>query len=125
MSIETLDAKCSIDLLSSCNSQNSHVVDEAICKPYAGGTLWTIDKFLTPSEVNSILESCKGHYEYLQYRNSFRVIAIDSNMVLTKLISSRLSQNDFLSKLTCVDWQIPRGFNDPNVEWLPNDGTIY
>lgn len=124
MSIESLDAKCSIHILPSNYTNNTHVPNDAVCKPYAGGTLWEIDNFLTSFEANEILQSCTNHYEYLQYRNSYRCIAIDSNQVLSNLISKRLSQNNFLSKLNGYDWQQPRGFNDPNIEWLPNDGTI-
>lgn len=124
MSIESLDAKCSIHLLPSNYNNDSHNVACGVPKQYAGGTLWEIDNFLTSYEVNAILESCETHYEYLQYRNSYRCIAIDTNQVLSNLISKRLSQNDFLSKLNGSDWQQPRGFNDQNIEWLPNDGTI-
>lgn len=123
MSIESLDAKCSIHMLPS-HYLSEHIASDAVCKPYAGGTLWEIDNFLTPFEVNTILESCQNHYEYLQYRNSWRCIAIDTNQVLSDLISNRLAQNDFLVKLNGCDWQQPRGFNDPCVEWLPNDGTV-
>jgi hypothetical protein len=125
MSLQTLDPKCSIDILYELGVSDFHIAGNAECKSYAGGAIWVIDEVLSPFECQNILSSCENSYEYLQYRNSWRTLAIDQNKVLTNLLQDRLKQNNFLDKLNDpITWQHPRGFHDPNIRWLPNDGTI-
>lgn len=123
MSLETLDPKCSLNFLENVR-QPEHISKESVCNQYKGGNIWAIDDFLSPSEIFEILETVDKHYEYLEYRNSYRCIGIDNNHVLSELIKTRLNQNDFVNKLNGDCHVTPRGFVDPNIVWLPNDGTV-
>jgi len=93
------------------------------CKEIFENKIWICNNFLSDSECDEIIiNGEKNNMEYLNYRKSYRIIALDSNKNLVKTISNRLEQHNFISsinKLKCI----PYGFDSYNINWNNNDSS--
>lgn len=78
--------------------------------------IYTIDDFLSGELCDEIiLNSESSGFDYLNFRQSYRLLAKDENNYLTKYISQTI--NNLLEEIISFKWKIPTGFDTYNIDW--------
>jgi len=114
--IENLDVKTSLSFLPFVD--NDYKCGDLRVENVGGISI--IDKLLSDNECDTVINNCeKIGFVKLPFRNSERIIGLDSDNNLLNTIAQRLSQNNILDKINANPVR-PYGFNSYNVDWQPN-----
>ena len=119
-SIENLDIKHQINFL---QEFTENIMPKKIKYiELSTSNIYIIDDFLTEFETNNIIKQSEIiGFEHLSYRNSDRLIGLDSNHLLCQTLSDRLSHSiEQINELKPVR---PYGFNSYNINWLKNKSS--
>ena len=123
-SIENIDIKKSIDFLPpNFKNDKSYVSSRFNRNKINDTTIWQIPNFLSSDECDCVINSSNNNFEFLNYRKSWRLIALDKNQNLINIIKERLHQNNFINILNANDWVKPSGFSS-NITWQKNTDDI-
>ena len=78
--------------------------------------IYTIDNFLSEELCNEIIYNSEtSGFDYLNFRQSYRLLAKDNNNHLTEYISNTI--NKILEELISFKWKEPTGFDTYNINW--------
>lgn len=96
----------------------------------SNGMIWEISNLLTYEETQTIINSSESiGFEHLKHRNFSRLIAFESNNVLTNLIKSKLIDNCVLNIINNKKYKTkPYGFYFEYIDWNilePNINQCY
>lgn len=87
-------------------------------------TIWTINNFLSSDECSSIINTCEtSGFDYVEWRNSSRLMTFEDNKKLENIIKSRLKEDCFLQRLNNFNHVKPYGFHSDIIQW--DDNTDY
>ncbi len=125
MDINELDSKFSLDFLSKTKPNTCTNSDLTISAyPGTNGLVWICEDFLSKAQCEEIIaNSEKAGFEYLEYRNSSRLIGFDSNSVLTDLIVNNFN-SEYLTQRLNKKPSTPYGFYSNYIQWNPIEPYI-
>jgi prolyl 4-hydroxylase len=117
-SIETLDPKSSLCFLDKHDLLHETSDPINIESSFDENIIWKIENFLSHRECDEIIDkSEKNGFQYLNYRKSERLIAIDDNANLMKTIKHRLNDKLFNKDFYENKWERPHGFYTDLIDW--------